>query len=234
MPSSAFTKFGDRILEVKRLLALCTPVTARYGTKKENALRDDALLRAAHVLLCSHLEGYFEDLVSDVVTAYDVLASHVILLPDALRAHQVTGGASRWEVKDGTKRWQIMQAWAAHPLIQVTAEKPTKCMEASLHTDGFSNPGTGEIEALFRTVGIPSVWELFKKREPDQLIFQSMNAIVHRRNQIAHGDASATITLADAQLYVARAERIAAVFDTIISHEINLQLTYEDCWSAIP
>src|SRR5581483_7146675 len=195
MPSNAHQKFGERILEVKRLLALCTPEDADYRIKKENVERDDALLRGAHVLLCSHLEGYFEDLVTDAIRAYDALASHVVLLPESLRAHQVTGGISKWEVRDPSKRWQIMQVWAAHPLIQTAAEKPTGCMEASLHTDGFSNPGTNEIDALFKTVGIPDVWELFRHIEPDQLIFRSMNAIVNRRNQIAHGDANATITL---------------------------------------
>jgi hypothetical protein len=58
-------------------------------------------------------------------------------------------------------------------------------MESELHTDGFSNPGTGEIEEVFKTVGIANVWILFKAVEPDQLIAQSVNAIVHRRNQIA-------------------------------------------------
>ena len=57
---------------------------------------------------------------------------------------------------------------------------------------------------LFKTVGISDVWSLFKTVEPDQVIFQSVNAIVLRRNQIAHGKADATITLGDAQLYVLR------------------------------
>ena len=67
MPSSAFKKFGDRILEVKRLHSLCTREDEDYRIKKSNAERDEALLRGAHVLLCSHLEGYFEDLISDVI-----------------------------------------------------------------------------------------------------------------------------------------------------------------------
>jgi HEPN superfamily RiboL-PSP-like protein len=233
MPSGAFTKFALRILEVKRLLSLCTPEDADYRIKKDNVERDDALLRGAHVLLCSHLEGYFEDLVSDLISAYDHLASHVALLPDELRAQQVTGGSSKWEVKDPRKRWQTVQAWSIHPLIQSDAEKPIGCMEASLHIDGFSNPGSNEIETLFRTVGISDIWASFRVVEPDQLIFQSVNAIVHRRNQIAHGNADATITLSDANLYVQRAERIAEVFEQLIFAEINHRLTFQDCWSAL-
>ena len=233
MPSGAFTKFALRILEVKRLLSLCTPEDADYRIKKDNVERDDALLRGSHVLLCSHLEGYFEDLVSDLITAYDHLASHVALLPEELRAQQVTGGSSKWEIKDPRKRWQTVQAWSTHPLIQSDAEKPIGCMEASLHIDGFSNPGSNEIESLFRTVGIPEIWDSFRAIEPNQLIFQTVNAIVHRRNQIAHGNADATITLSDANLYVQRAERIAEVFEQLIFFEINYRLTFQDCWSAL-
>jgi hypothetical protein len=233
MQSGAYLKFGNRMLEVKRLLALCTPDTADYRIKLNNVERDDALLRGTHVLLCSHLEGYFEDLISDLISAYDHLASHVALLPEELRARQVTGGSSKWEIKDPNKRWEMMQGWAIHPLIRSNGEKPVGCMEASLHIEGFSNPGSNEIEHLFRTVGIVDIWTHFKAIEPDQLIFQSVNAIVHRRNQIAHGDANATIPLADAELYVKRAERIAEVFEQLVSDEINFRLTYFDCWSAL-
>lgn len=233
MPSSAFAKFALRILEVKRLLSLCTPEDADYRIKKDNIERDDALLRGAHVLLCSHLEGYFEDLISDLISAYDHLASHVALLPDELRAQQVTGSSSKWDVKDPRKRWQTVQAWSAHPLIQSDAEKPIGCMEASLHIDGFSNPGSNEIESLFKTVGMPDIWRSFRTLEPNHLIFQSLNAIVLRRNQIAHGNADATITLSDANLYVQRAERIAEVFEELISTEINYRLTFQDCWNAL-
>jgi hypothetical protein len=172
-------------------------------------------------------------LVSDLIAAYDHLASHVALLPDELRAQQVTGGSSKWELKDPQKRWQTVQAWSAHPLIQTGAEKPIGCMEAALHIDGFSNPGSDEIQSLFKTVGVPDIWVLFRAIEPDQLIFQSVNAIVHRRNQIAHGNADATITSSDANLYVQRAERIAEVFEQLIFDEINYRLTFQNCWDAL-
>lgn len=230
MPSPAYARFALRMLEVKRLLSLCAPDNADYRIKKENASRDEALLRGAHVLLCSHLEGFFEDLVSDLVDAYDKLTDQINLLPEALRAHQVMGARSRWEIKDPEKRWQTVQAWASHPLLQGGAAKPRGCMEAALHIDNFSNPGSVEIDELFKTVGLADIWSRFKAIEPDQIIAQSLNAIVLRRNQIAHGKADATITLADAHLYVERAERVADVFEQVISEEVNLRLNITDCW----
>lgn len=233
MPSAAFTKFALRMLEVKRLLSLCAPDDADYRMKTENVARDEALLRGAHVLLCSHLEGYFEDLICDLVDAYDKLTTRVISLPEELRARQVMGATSAWDIKDPKKRWEAVKAWAAHPLVNIAASKTPGSMESDLHIDGFSNPGTTEIENLFNTVGINDVWVLFKAFEPDQIISQSVNAIVHRRNQIAHGKTDATITLADAKIYVERAERLAEVFEQIVTAEINARLALADCWQEL-
>jgi hypothetical protein len=230
LPSPAFTKFEERLLEVKRLLLLCTDENADYRIQKENVARDEALLRGAHVLLCSHLEGFFEDLIADLIEAYDVLASQVSALPERLRAWQVIGLASKWENKDPDKRWETAQQCASHPLVNAKSSKPPNCMDSSLHTDGFSNPGTGEIERLFKSVGIDDVWDQFAALEPDQIISQSVNVIVNRRNQIAHGKTDATIALGDAKIYVARAERVAAVFERLVSTELNNKLALQDCW----
>ncbi|MGM4924386.1 HEPN domain-containing protein [Tardiphaga sp. 804_B3_N1_9] len=230
MPSLAFGKFEGRILEVKRLLSLCTPEDADYRIKRENTERDDALLRGAHVLLCSHLEGFFEDLISDLIDVYDKLVTKVNVLPEELRAHQVLGPVSRWKVEDKDKRWAAVQAWAVHPLIKIGDDKRPGSLEAGVHIDGFSNPGSNEIEWLFKTVGLGGIWDLFKTIEPDQVVVQSINVIVNRRNQIAHGKADATITLGDELIYVERAERIAEVFEQIVSQDLNGRLRIADCW----
>lgn len=233
MPSLALSKFENRVLEVKRLLSLCTPEEADYRIKKESASRDEAILRGAHVLLCSHVEGYFEDLIADLIHAYDKLAKQVDTLPEELRAHQVMGPGAKWDMKEPSKRWQTVQAWATHPLVHANVAKAAGCLEASLHTDGFSNPGTTEIEWLFRTVGISEVWAVFKGIEPDQIYSKTVDAIVNRRNQIAHGKADATVTLADAVTYVQRAERVAEVFNSVVTTALNNQLKIADCWAEL-
>jgi hypothetical protein len=106
-------------------------------------------------------------------------------------------------------------------------------MDADIHIHGFSNPGTKEIEYLFNSVGIRNIWTLFKQFEPDQVLFNSIDAIVNRRNQIAHGKAEATITLSDARTYVERTERVGTVFEKIVTSEINQRLTITDCWEKL-
>ncbi len=215
------------------MLALCVPPDAKYQIQKENSARDEALLRGALVLLCSHLEGFFEDLISDLVTAYDVLAQQTCLIPEELRAWQVLSPAAKWDVKDPAKRWLLVQGCASHPLINANGSKSIGDMDPALHTSDFSNPGTGEIATLFKNVGIKDVWISFHAKEPDSVFKNSIDAVVNRRNQIAHGQADATLTLSDAQAYVERAERVAIIFDELVSEAICKALSISDCWTAL-
>jgi len=233
MPSPALLKFEDRMREVERLLKLCVPDNADPNEKKEHFERDGSILRGAHVLLCSHLEGFFEDLVADLISAYDYLLTDIAQMPDELRATQVMGASSKWDQKDPIKRWQTVTAWAAHPLIQLGTTLPPKCMDAEIHTNGFANPGTGEIEGLFKSVGIAKIWEDFATYETDKFVKDSVNVIVNRRNQIAHGKLDASIALSDASTYMVRARRVATVFDIVVSQNLNDRLQIKACWEAL-
>ena len=233
MSSPALAKFSDRILEVKRLLALCSPEDADIRVKRENADRDNALLRGAHVLLCSHLEGFIEDLVADVIEIYDKLTDSIGQIPDELLARQVMGAEAKWEAKDPTRRWAQIKSCHAHPLMRTDGVKASGCMEPGLHTDGFANPGSNEVEALFKTVGLHEIWARFEAVEADKIYMQSLNIIVHRRNQIAHGKYEASITLFDAKTYVVRAERIAQVLDLVVANEVESRLGIIQCWRAL-
>jgi RiboL-PSP-HEPN len=198
----------------------------RTGNYQKNLVnrRGDMLMEAVT------LHRRFPYAVLSAFFFLDKLVTKVNVLPEELRAHQVLGPASRWKVEDKDKRWAAVQAWATHPLIRIGDEKSPGSLEAGIHIDGFSNPGSNEIEWLFKTVGLGGIWDLFKSIEPDQIVVQSINIIVNRRNQIAHGKADATITLGDELIYVERAERIAEVFEQIVSQELNGRLQLADCW----
>lgn len=233
MPSPALAKFEERMREVERLLSLCSIDSIESGTREENLERDGSILRGALVLLCSHLEGFFEDLVSDFISAYNWLAKSIEQLPAELRATQVMGSPSKWDQKDPSKRWETVTSWAAHPLLQSDLILPLNCMDADIHVVGFSNPGTLEIEKLFKSIGILNVWDLFIKHEPDKVVKMSIDGIVNRRNQIAHGKLDASITLVDAGIYLDRTRKVASVFNTIVSEVLNVRLGIADCWQAL-
>ena len=237
MPSPALIAFGQRMSEVRRLLEMCS-TSEQTETKarptQEVLQRDRAVLRGALVLLCSHVEGFFEDVVSDAVNVYDRIVSKFEDIPSEITIRQVLGSPRLWELTDTVKRWKAVKKWSAHPLVKDTPSIPPRCFDAELHTVGFANPGTGEIESLLGTIGIKDVWTRFASIEPTRLIFTSaIDTIVNRRNQIAHGDFGSTVTLDDVRTYVSRAERVAEVIDQIVTLDINSRLSLMDCWKSL-
>ncbi|PTQ12101.1 hypothetical protein CLG96_05920 [Sphingomonas oleivorans] len=74
---------------------------------------------------------------------------------------------------------------------------------------------------------------MFIAIEPDKVVKSAIDAIVNRRNQIAHGKVDATVTLGDAEIYVDRVERVAVVFDIIVTNELNTRTKVTDCWSEM-
>jgi hypothetical protein len=186
------------------------------------------------MMLCSHVEGYFEDLVCDIVAIYDLGSVPLEVLPVELRAQQVVGDGSTWKHTDRMMRWSALQGWRGHPLIADVGIKPAGCMDADLHTDGFATPGSGEVAALFKSLGFADIWADVKAIEADQIFRQSLDAMVARRNQIAHGKADAVITLADARLYGSRMDRLATLFDQAAETRVSRQLTVASCWNLLP
>jgi hypothetical protein len=122
--------------------------------------RDAALLRGALVLLCSHLEGFFEELIEDALHAFDLLAPTVAAIPLAIRQKQVTYRLRLAEPADLDRDWRRLLECVAHPLLQ--DDHPclpgTRKIDSELHIKGFANPGTGEIDWLMASIGVSECW----------------------------------------------------------------------------
>lgn len=184
-------------------------------------------------MLCSHVEGFLEDLACDVIGAYDAASVPIEQLPIGLRAHQVIGDGQPWSHTDKLARWKAVKTWLAHPLVSDSGSKPGGCMDAELHIKGFANPGSNEVTALFKTLGFDDVWSEIAKIETDQIYKNTLDAMVARRNQIAHGKADATVTLGDARDYGTRMDHLASVFDRMAAQHINHQLNVANCWDLL-
>jgi len=237
MPSPALIAFGQRMAEVRRLLEICSTSDqseTRARPTQEVLQRDRAVLRGALVLLCSHVEGFFEDIVSDAINVYDRIVSKFEDIPHEITMRQVLGSPRLWDLTDTAKKWKAVKKWSTHPLVKEAPLIPPRCLDAEIHTVGFANPGTGEIDNLLETIGIKGVWSKFSAIETSGIIFTSaIDTIVNRRNQIAHGDFASTVTLDDVQTYISRAERVSEVIDQIVTADINSRLALSDCWQSL-
>ena len=88
-------------------------------------------------------------------------------------------------------------------------------LNTALHTDGFANPGTTDVKRLFASVGIEEVWTSFAELEPRIAYKNEIDAIVSRRNQIAHGDRNARIVASDLSAYLQNFRHTADIFDEL-------------------
>ncbi len=213
MPSPSLTRLSDRLGEVSCLIEICKSRKAR--TTKNIVAEEPALLRGALVLLSSHLEGFFEDLVVDIVEAIDTGASTPAVFPAAIRARQSLREPSRWANANQEKRWEYTREAAESPLFNDNVLHVAGNLDSGLHTIGFANPGTSEIKDLFKTVGITDCWTAFNAIEPQQGYKNEVDAIVGRRNQIAHGDLNAIVTILDLDGYSCNFMHTAGVFSQL-------------------
>lgn len=221
----------ERLHEVEALLSLCSRNDQPLKERSEAARKDNAILRGALVLLCSHIEGYFEDLVGDALDTYVKVAADIDDIPKEILAYQIIGRPERWNNCGVLKRWEIVQECIRHPLVCKERSGLAAVIKSEIHTAGFANPGSTEIEDLFKTIGINKVWDQFTKIESDRLIMDTVNIIVHRRNQIAHGQMESTVARDDVEAYVTKSRRLAEVMDSVVGSAICEALKIGCAWS---
>src|SRR4051812_16955291 len=88
--SRAYCRLTERFDEVRLLLGLCSSPDTEPNAHRSAAGKDAALLRGALVLLCSHLEGFFEDLIEEALRVFNFQAPKVTAIPLTIRQKQVT------------------------------------------------------------------------------------------------------------------------------------------------
>src|SRR5260370_18960324 len=186
--SRAYLRLAERFGEVRTLLELCSSPEMDSQTRRSVAGKDAALLRGALVLLCSHLEGFFEELIEDALHGFDLLAPTVAAIPLAIRKKQVIYRLRLAEPADLDRDWRRLLECVAHPLLQ--DDHPclpgTRKIDSELHIKGFANPGTSEIDWLMASIGVSECWPLVAKKLGGRHGADTVNAVVNRRNQIAH------------------------------------------------
>ena len=230
--SRAYLRLAERFGEVRTLLELCSSPETDAQTRRTVAGKDAALLRGALVLLCSHLEGFFEELIEDALHAFDLLAPTVASIPLAIRKKQVTYRLRLTEPADLDRDWRGLLECAAHPLLR--DDHPclpgTRKIDSELHIRGFANPGTGEIDWLMASIGVSECWPVVAKKLGGRHGADTVNAVVNRRNQIAHGNLESSVARSDVEEYVAVLEMVCDQFDTVVGHHVASCTGNSDPW----
>jgi RiboL-PSP-HEPN len=217
MSSLSVGQLGVRLNEVKRL-------------KRVNPLRHDqstdvatgnALNRASIVLLCAHLEGFLEDLVTEAI---DVLVDHgarIENLPLVFRALHAEQYLREIElIKDRNARAPKIEVmfksesplWSnGQVLLRPMVRSNAVCAE-------LGNPGSREVRQFLELVGVNI--EQFLRDAGQSDLLGKINGLVTRRNQIAHGEVSASATTGDVDQYLQAVEDLGRLVDDAVGAAI--------------
>lgn len=220
--SPAFKNFEEGIKEVNTLLQMCLPVDEKVDDLSEQRRITSALCRAAIVLLCSHMEGYFENIVESFLQFHECNNTPHVNLPLSFKVLHLWKYIEVSERVDNETKWHAIQALKSSYI----ADESGRCVKGTFNlevvTRGFSSPGSKEVEKLLKTIGIEHIWERIEERSGSRVLQGSLNALVNRRHPIAHGDSSAIATPHDVALYVEDMTNLARICDGVIGDQIAL------------
>ena len=163
------------------------------------------------------MEGFFEDLIQDVLAFHEKNRTTIMNLPVALRVRQaVIHLRTLREGSDDNQKWNVIQKFRSEQLYDEVQQCDPGVLDASLHTKGFASPGSDELARLFSSVGFHALWDDVSARPQGTLLKGTLDALVYRRHDVAHGNMQATITPDDMILYLDEMRRLADRSDVVV------------------
>ncbi len=229
--SPALCAYWERMKEIGILYHL-SGSAATLGTPVRRRESEVALCRSTLVLLCSNMEGFYEDLAVDILQFHEHAATSMATLPKVLRVKQL------W--KKGLDDADDMKKWCFIEQVRRTefADDNETCTKgiftSDLHTRGFSSPGSKAVAKLLGSVGLQDYWGKVEGLLNSRILENSLDSLVGRRNPIAHGDASATATPGDVRKYIEDMCKLARSSDTIAHTYLTSEFSHPAPWSVIP
>ena len=189
--SSAYSRLILRLKEIDTILSMTQDIASRRQNR-DNLARSDALCRSGIVLLCSHLEGYIEDLGSLAIRRIEEES-----LPKTSMSHAFRYYLSRDLIDDINRttnpldiatRVDTLLSRDGHIWDSSTSFAPPLPIDMFIRS--FATPNHESIRRFFRRFGyarFPN--ELGAHLRQDYMPCIAMvNHVVDQRNKIAHGD----------------------------------------------
>ncbi len=229
----AYLTFRSRLREVGTLRSLCVSEDVAPRERPRARQINDAACRAALVLLCAHMEGFFEQLINDVLAFHELNGTRIGSMPLRLRITQVWHYLALNQASIDEKKWSALQKIKTSKMIDERITCTPGTLDVELHTKGFANPGSNEVESLFATVGLFMVWEWVDKDLNTRRSYDALDALVARRHPIAHGDQGAKATPQDVLRYIIEMKRLTAAFDRIVGRWLTDTFAVADPWSLL-
>ncbi len=224
--SPALKDFWTNLKEVGTLISLCE----MPETKSIQRIRNESLCRSSLVLLCSHMESFFETLIVDILQFHEFNQTPVVKLPNQLRVSQIWKDPSSIASANSDKKLRYILSIKSSLLADNLEVCVSGSFDSDLNTKGFASPGSKEVEKLFNSIGIAKIWDTIKAKTGNEVLKDSLNGFVLRRHNIAHGNSGDRPTISDVRLKIIDMCRLVRVFDQIVFEYLTNDFAAQDLW----
>lgn len=198
--SSAYSGLVTRLKEIESLLEMAR-ITEKNPSRRNSLLLVGALCRSGVVLLCSHIEGYIENLGTLAIEQIERKNLPKDSMPDAFRFYlsrdlidevKQLGNAETSASKIIGLFSRDGHIWNSDPLFSAP-------LSASTFIGNFATPKHVTISSFFRRFGYEEFHGDLSKRltTQAQACTNMVDQVVDQRNKIAHGDQVTTNTPLD-------------------------------------
>lgn len=197
--TKAYSTLVERLGEVDELRKLASGYQ-KLPTKATDRAKVNALGRAGVVLLCSHVEGYIEDLGKLAIDR--IQARHVKKdrLPPRFRYHISRDHIEQmYTSKDPDKIAEAVLRFMDEAGSIWDATERFSQIDTERFFRTFSSPKHDNIRAFFGRFGFEGFDGKMKRRLTTRSTscINMVNNVVHQRNAIAHGDRRVILSSAD-------------------------------------
>lgn len=208
---NSLKKFFNRFGEIKNLREMAEDLNPPMTKNSRDKV--SVLNRALIVMLCSHIEGYLEDIVIEFVGE---------LCKNGIPAERVPGKLKVTHMMEHLKKLQyeensIKQLFTDYNKLWIDNQILRQGdLDGKRVVLGFSSPGSKKIEDLLKKIGLIGAIEQI----PD-ILKRDLDAIVKRRHDIAHGNLESTVASADVVRYCGSASELAKRINKIIRNYLK-------------
>jgi hypothetical protein len=223
--SPALLKFWINLREVGTLISLS------YINETTPKQRDvnECLSRASMILLCSHVESFFEGLIVDILSFHENNQTPVNILPIPLKVTQIFS-RPLLDSLSHDKKWKILEEISQNLLTDENQKCKQGIFQEKLHLNGFASPGSNNVENLFKGIGISSIWSLVEQKAGNENSKIRLNVFVNRRNNITHGSSGDKPTIGDVRSYICDMCLVVKIFNSIVTEYLIDNFNVEDPW----
>jgi RiboL-PSP-HEPN len=224
--SPALKDFWTNLKEVGTLISLCE----MPENKPIHRIRNESLCRSSLVLLCSHMESFFETLIVDILQFHESNQTSVVKLPNQLRVSQIWKDPSSMASANSDKKLGYILSMKSSLLADNSEVCVSGSFDSDLNTKGFASPGSKEVEKLFHSIGIAKIWDILKEKTGNEVLKDSLNGFVSRRHNIAHGNSGDKPTISDVRLKIIDMCSLVRIFDQIVFEYLINDFAAQDLW----